>query len=480
MNDQQALNPYLDRMLDTFRSTVKTWERDSLVVVLLFLAIGLFTVLPLIRWYETEQTIRSDIEANTAKRNQITEIITDIEDIRKQSESVEKEIGRYGNTLADALSKRLSRFGNAVRDLVRNEGRPPDRSERFPGSSIAEQFQRPAVSATEEDPMTVLRKDFNLSEKQIALVTASERGSPEWTRGARIVKNIFDTEIDRTYQELNRHAAEKHAQLMERIRKVLDSTRPAAVRLGLRLPTPDQVIRPLTPVYRPSDDAIFHSRAGKFSAIDNETLKIAVDLDAALAPLNSARTRIVAEAEKLDQSILALQTEQAKAQKAIQALEEQFTKAETQLAQISQPLKWLPLEVDAFVRLYPAFFAVLFFILAARFARLHALRNRLHLELKNRNMSPTDIGFALMVPESALGLFAQDEPGSWITRGVRLAVPMVLAAFLVASTWRIETSSVYTTTLPRLCNIVAVALCIINGAYMLRRNILCHVGIPRP
>lgn len=473
MSDRQASNPYLDRMLDTFRSTVKTWERDSVIVVLLFLTIGMFTVLPLIRWYEKEETIRSDTEANTAKRNQIAEIIANIGDISKQSESVEKDIGRYGNTLADELSKKLSRFGGAVRDLNRNERRLPDRSERFPGSSIAEQFERPAVSPIEEDPMTVLMKDFNLSEKQIVLITASDRGSPEWTQGARIVKNVFDTEIDRTYQQLNQRAATEHAQLMERIRKVLDTTRPAALRLGLQLPTPDQVVRPLEWVRRPSDDAVFRSRAGKFRALDNETLKIAVDLDAALAPLNSAHTQIVARAEKLDQSLLALQTEQAKAQKAIKSLEEQFTKAETQLTQISQPLKWLPLEVNAFVRLYPAFFAVLFFILARRFARLHALRNRLHQELKNRDMSEKDIGFALMVPESALGLFAQDEPGSWMTRGVHLAVPMVLAAFLVGATWRIETSHLYTTTLPRLCNIAAVALCIINGADMLRRIKSC-------
>ncbi len=468
MADRQAANPYFDRTLDTFRAAVKAWGRDSLIVVFLFMAAGIFTVLPLVRWYEKETGIRLKMEDNQSRRSQIEEILQEVQNIQKLFAVTKKAADQYGYQLADGLSENLSRFGNAVRDLKRDEPRRPDMSERFPGSSIAEQFERPAVSRVEKDPGTVLMKDFNLSEKEIALITSSERGSPQWEQAAQIVKKVFDTEIDRTYENLNERTAKEYAKLMESIRKTLDSVRPAAENLGLQLPTPDQVVRPMVPIHRPPDEAIFKSRAGKFRALEIEALKIAVDLDAALRPLNSAHERIVAVAEKLDQSINALKIEQTAAREEIQRLEEQFTEVEAQLTKISQPLKWLPLEVDRFVRLYPTIFAVLFFILAMRFGRLSRLRNRLYQELKDRAMTEKEISFALMVPESTLDPFGDIGPGSWAARGVRLIVPVALAAFLIGSAWRIESSPLYTTTLPRLCNITAVSLCILSGFYILR------------
>ncbi len=461
MSDQPTANPYLDRTLETFRSAVKAWSRDSTIVVLLFLATGMLTVLPLIHWYEKEQTIQLHIEENRSKRSQIEGIIVALQDIQGQVARTKKGIERYGSRLAGELSKNLSRFGNAVRNLKQRDPKLPDPSLSFPGSSMAEQFDRPAVSPVERDPKTVLAKTFNLSEAQIEGITSSERGSPQWTEAARTVKKVFDTEIDKTYQRLNERVAEGHKKLMQLIRKILDSVRPAAEEMGLQLPTSEKVIRPMEPIPRPPDDAVFRSRAGKFRALHIETLKIAVDLDAAVEPLNLAHTRIIAMAKNLDQSLEALKTKQSAVEKEITALEEKFTEVEAQLAQISQPLKWLPLAVDTFVRFYPTFFSVLFFILAMRVWRLSALRKRLRQELINRNVPPKDISLALLVPESTLDIFGDPGSGTWLNRGIRLAAPAALVAFLVGTAWRIETSPVYTTTLPRILNATTVAICAI-------------------
>ena len=154
------------------------------------------------------------------------------------------------------------------------------------------------------------------------------------------MKDVFNREINRIYEKLNEHAKERHGQLMKSTEAMINSVQPAVEEFGLQLPVPDQVIRQFEAVSRPSDDAIFKSRIGKYRALRIETLKIAVDLDATLKPLNIAYNKIVVFAKHLDQSISDFQEKQKQVRKEIEALEQQFADVEKQLSQISSPLKW--------------------------------------------------------------------------------------------------------------------------------------------
>jgi len=462
MTNQQATDSYLDKTLDRFRSAVKACGRDIFLVVFLFLITGIFTVFPLVHWYEKEQMIKRNLQVKISKRNKIQGIIAQVINTQEQFTKEKQDIDTYGNNLAYELSERLSDFARAVRALKKDQSITLDERLSFPGASMAEQFLRPSPARRTSDPKTVLIIDYDLPEEHIGLITSSVQSSPEWNQAIRIVKEVFNREINRIYKKLNEHVKEKHEQLMKSTEAILNSVQPTAEEFGLQLPVADQVIHQIEPVSRPSDDAIFKTRRGKYKALRIETLKIAVDLDATLEPLNIAYKKIFIFAKRLDQSISDFQDKQKLVREEINVLEHQFADVEKQLAQISQPLKWLPLEIHKFVRLYPTLFAILFFVLSLRFARLSELRNRLYQELRNRRLAEKDINFAVCVPDSTLDIFGGFKPGSWFSRGARLSSPVVILAFLVAATWRIEGSQFYTTKLPLMLNLASIALCVIS------------------
>ena len=468
MTDQQATNAYIDKTLDRFRSAVKACGRDIFLVVFLFIITGIFTVFPLVHGYEQEKIIKGNLQGKISKREKIGAIIDQVIIIQEKFKKEKKGIDKYGDNLAYELSERLSAFARAVRALKKGEPTAPDEPMRFPGSSMAEQFAMPSPAPRPIDPKTVLIFDYGMPEEHIKLITSSIQGSPEWKQAGGIVKDVFNSEINRIYKKLNEHVKERHGQLMDNTEAILNSVKPDAEALGLKLPGTGQVIREFEPISRPSDDAVFKSRIGKVTALRIETLKIAVNLNATLEPLNAAYNKIVVFARRLEQSISELQAKQKQVRVEIDTLEQQFADVEAQLSQISSPLKWLPLEIHRFVRFYPTFFALLLFFLSLRFARLSELRIRLYQELRNQGAAEKDINFAVCVPDSMFDIFGGFKQGTWFSKRARLLSPVGILAFLVIATWRIEGSQVYATKLPFMLNLASIALCVISCIIYLR------------
>ena len=137
--------------------------------------------------------LKADIDREVPERQRIESILKQIEAIENAFAMEKRRLDADGQELAVELSERLSAFARAIQ-AVKNQGlviRSEGGSQAFPGSSMAEQFERPSVGAFSSDPLRVLMEDFHLSEPVVVLIKTAIPDSPDWDKAAEIVRDIY-------------------------------------------------------------------------------------------------------------------------------------------------------------------------------------------------------------------------------------------------------------------------------------------------
>ena len=480
MAQEKTINRYLEKTMDSYRLAVKALGRDSLIVILVFLMLGIFTVIPFVTWSEKEREINKSIKDSTLRRQQLESTSARIKDIQKKFTSEKQKIEKFGAELAQELSFRLSQFAIMIND--RRNGETGDlvvATESFPGASMAAQFVSPAGPG--DSAPTLLPQDFDLSEDQVKLVTTAVEGTSDWEKATEVVKGVFYKEIVRTYKKLNVEIKKAYASLGAFTEGVLESLRPRMRGLDIEFLTKEHLIGAPQELRPPTDNSIFKTRSGKVKAFRIETLKVSVDLDNTLRPFNSAHDALSISKENVDQTINALKVKQNEAQDHILRLKEQFKEVEKQIANFSIPLKWLPFRTETLVRLFPTIISILFLSLAFRFSRLRKLRDRLEDELRKVGLNAKEIDLALYVPESSLDLFSKSLKPTVKNLPLELIIlPVVVFGFLVILVWYIEASSLFQGVALSAMNIAAIAVTFSVYGYFLYHLSVSQKGIKEP
>jgi hypothetical protein len=467
MEQEKTINRYLEKTMDSYRLAVKALSRDSLIVIVVFLMFGMFTVIPFVTWSEKEKAINKRIKDSALQRQQLEEVATEIKDIQKKFNSGKKKIKEFGSDLAEELSFRLSQFAIMISDRRKDEtGNLIGPTESFPGASMTEQFSYP-LAPSRSFP-TLVFGDFGLSQAQVKLVITAAQGTSDWEKATEIVKGVFYREIVRTYSKLNEHIKEVYSGLEVYTERVLDSLHQKMSGLGAELPTKEYLIGTPQELRPPADNSIFRTRGGKVDAFQIETLKVSVDLDNALKPFNSAHNALLVSRENLEKTINALKVKQNEAQDHILRLQEQFEEVGKQIANFSIPLKWLPFRTETLVRLFPTIISILFLFLVFRFSKLGKLRGRLEEELEGVGLSGKEIDLALDVPESSLDLFSKSSKPTLMDLSLGLVtLPVAVFGFLLILLWKIESSAVFRGMFLSIINVTAVAATLFVCGYFL-------------
>jgi len=473
MARQKTVNPYLDKVLDEYRSAVKTWGRHTLLTTFVFLLTGLFFVSPAVRWSDKKGALEEKIRHAELKRQRIESIITDVEGLEAKFVRQRERIAAYGQDLARDLSTRLSVFSRAVRALRKDEEvliteRGP---ESFPGALLAEQFAQPSDVPVPLDPWPLLMVGYQLSNEDIALIKEAVPGSPKWDKATEVVRSVYYGEIDHIYSKLNEGIGKALNQLKIETEATLKTLSPRVGEFGIELPGADEIIPRVPTIRRPLDDSLFQTREGKREALREDTQFVAFNFDVAKQPLRTAYEKLVSSAKRLEEGFADLQLQHDDVLRALADLDNQVTEAAKHLSHLSVPFDWIPLAIGipTLVRVYPIFFAVLFFLLVRRLLRLGTLRERLYGDCERQGMLDNDINLVLHTPYTTFAWFTGFEVElSKTTRVLRLIAPVLVLGFLVMMAWYVESSPSFGTRYSVFLHLSAVALSIWGGYYLFR------------
>ena len=188
-------------------------------------------------------------------------------------------------------------------------------------------------------------------------------------------------------------------------------------------------------------------------------------------PLRTAYEKLVSSAKRLEEGFADLQLQHDDVLRALADLDNQVTEAAKHLSHLSVPLDWIPLAIgiSTLVRVYPIFFAVLFFLLVRRLLRLGTLRERLYGDCERQGMLDNDINLVLHTPYTTFAWFTGFEVElSKTTRVLRLIAPVLVLGFLVMMAWYVESSPSFGTRYSVFLHLSAVALSIWGGYYLFR------------
>jgi predicted nucleic acid-binding Zn-ribbon protein len=423
-----AISPNLDRLLGEYRAGTKAWGLRAMTALVAAVLIGLFFVLPVIEWSDRKKGLEAEMGQVTAKRKKTEDLIRGLRSLEDAFNVEKRRMETDGQALARELSERLSTFARAVqgarsgssRMVVDSEGRT------FPGASMAEQFARPSPGQGEASPREVLKAEYQLSDDGIALITTAAPGTPEWDKGVEVTRAVYLQEIDRIYRQLNDRVVEAFSALRGKTEKTLSGLKPQAEELGMLLPSADSIVAEAPKIERPADDRLFQTRQSKMEALGRETGMVNVNLDAAMRPIQAVHGRLMASAKHLDQGLNDLKVKQEEAEKTYQDLEKQAKDVVKQLSQFSIPLDWIPLAmgIETLVLCFPPFFAVVFFLLAGRFLRLHTLAERLRSECRTQGIAEHETELALYTPQTIYAWLA-DSRGAEGSRS--MLFPMIFS-----------------------------------------------------
>jgi hypothetical protein len=467
MADQRDANPYVDKVLDDYRTAVKSWQRQILLTTVVFLLTGLFFVVPAVRWSEKQAILEEGIKQITSKRQKLEAIITQVESLQGKFAAQSEKIRGYGQDLAAGLSERLSAFARAVETLRQPAGLPLDiPTESFPGARITEQFSRPAEGSVPRDPQTFLRQEYELSEGEIRLLQEAHQESPEWDKATEVVKDVYYRQIDHTYATLNTRVRGAIEYLTTETETTFAAVGPRLDEFRIALPMTTDVIPEVSTIRRPLDDRLFTTREGKRRALREDTEFVAVDLDAAQEPLRGAHQAMVRAAKRLDGGFTALEARHHEVMRVLTELEDQVAAVSKELSGLAVPIDWIPLALgmSTVVNVYPILFAVLFFLLLRRLRYICMLRERLYGECRRQGMHDDDIDLVLLTPYTTFSWVAGERSARWHSARIPRSIASILIlGFLVGLTWYVGGSRSFKTAYWLLPHIVAVALTIWTG-----------------
>jgi hypothetical protein len=166
--------------------------------------------------------------------------------------------------------------------------------------------------------------------------------------------------------------------------------------------------------------------------------------------------------EALTNSLKQLNESAQETQKSLTSLENRIGEAEKELARLSVPISWLPLDAHSFVACLPALSALAFFFLALRLTRLSKFRQRLISEMAQARAADREIHLALWVPNTVADLVfsPQAGPGSQL-RFFRGLAALPILAFLAFLLLRLHASPAFKTDSMLLTDLLVGALAIL-------------------
>ncbi len=444
MQNSNASSEYLDKALDGYRQAVQTFARDAWIVIGLVALITAFVFFPFLRSAEQEADLKSQIEKLQGQRKTTYDLLIQMTNLETGVTNASKDVEQLGRNAASHLSQRLSDFAGYVQSLG-NPSRAP-RSNVLQHSPV-EQFNVPNAPNAVVNARTLLRVQYGLSEEDIASLVqpmgkSISAASPN--RVETISLQVFHREIDKSYSQLNAAIQTRIDQLNQGTRSNLDLVRKSLADLGIPFPDEQKMEVKFTPVPRPGDDTLFYTRSGKGETLASGVAPVESTIDAAVVPLRRP-TLVLSDTERaLEQNLEKLIASKQNAEERIQKLQDGVGEVQKELARVSVPFNWMPMNMSTFARAFPVLATLAFLILAVRFEKMSRFRLRLIREMSEAQVKTADFELALSVPDVTLDFLSLPRTdGTLRAKAFSAFVALALLGFLNLVLLRIYQSPLF-------------------------------------
>ncbi|MCP4262960.1 MAG: hypothetical protein GY774_36430 [Planctomycetes bacterium] len=479
MDKPEKISPFLESSLNAYRSAVKSFGRETLILGLLAIAVCTLTI-SYLKWTGEKQAkeekmknIEKQLKAAPKAKLQLEKIqiifSPEKENIRQIAIDTSADLVNRWQAFLGAIQDDFSifnenpelfteikslrsQFSPVSTEAANSPARGPDTSQMHIQRSIKNQLSlqdndtsnlpeiTPKSNKPERLPLepeylnakTICKEIYGRSDEEINILLQPEvlKGNTFYdVRAYNIAIKVFESQIDWSYEQLNqciRNSYDTFSKALDKNVQILNESLEA---IDLEpLPTGKALLSEPNKA-EPSELSSYDTVRKKENAMILVIKEFTDKMDDTNSDLNKLDANVRQAEEMLSERNKTMKSEICKLEKNITQAEVDIDKLQEQVKNLSKFTSWLPggvtVGTQTFIRATPLLLGIILLLMGIRYSRLTLVYRRLSAEFRKIHTPKEEIVLILSVPDSLLEWFGGFQPGHLLSlRAVLLVIPV--------------------------------------------------------
>lgn len=482
MEKPEKTSPYLDSSLNAYRSAVKSFGRETLILGLLAIAVCTLTI-SYLRWTGQKQAkeeeitnVQKQLDAAQKAKLQLEKIQNNLsseKDIIKQiAENTSTDLvnrwqaflGTIQNdfsifTAHPKLFKEVNRhYEGQIRQVslgaANRPARGPDVSQMQMQMQMSNEnqvsFQDNDIPNLPENTLqsnkpdrlplvpeypnakTIFKEVYGRSDDEISILLQPDvlRGNTFQDANAyKIALEVFKSQIDWGYEQLNERMYSRYLTISAALDKSVQILNQSLEAINLEPLPMGKALLSEPNKAEPSELSSYATVSDKENTMIRDTKELTDRMDITGSDIKKIDANVRQAEEKLSKRNKNMEMEINNLATNITRTKEDIDKLQEQVKNLSKFTSWLPggvtVGTQTFIRATPLLLGIILLLIGVRYSRLTLVYRRLSAEFRKNHIPKEEIVLILSVPDSLLEWFGGFQPGHLLSlRAVLLVIPV--------------------------------------------------------